>query len=587
MNSRNPKKIFKQAQAAKANGDNNVAISLFQQLTTHRDKNIAASANFNIGNILFSSGSYDSAEQFLNHACSLKENSDNYHYHYARALQFQGNYNIAESELLKALSINPNNAKAKWALVRLFPLLYNNKEEIIKHRKIYAKRLQQLSDNLQLSNATQVKNTFEGITSSNNFFLQYQGCDDKELQEIYGKVCHKVVNRYYKNLTYKTPPAKTHHRIRIAYCSTFLRDHNGANWLLGWLKDANHEKFEIYCYHTGSKTDGKTTLFKDYADHYHHIPADLLRTAKQIIKDEIDILIHPEIGMDAFNSTLACLRLAPTQCVGWGHPITTGIPTIDYWLSCESMEPDGYKNHYTEQVFKLPNIGNCYSKDKLHVVEILTAPKARNHFRLPDNKFLFLCSQSLIKYLPQHDYLFVKIAQKAPDCKFVFLAFSSTNVVQQFMKRLDSAFKVNGLNAGEFCIMLNRQSEADYLSLNLCCDAFLDNPSWSGNNTTLTAIDCSLPIVTLPTSLMRGRHTFGILKFIDATETICNTDDEYIEKAARLANDHTYYNTVKQLLINKRENLYDDKTVVKSLEDFYESIYSEKPDPLSQQKDYR
>lgn len=569
-----PKKIFKLAKTAKANGNNEQAMSLFQQMTNNSDKKVAASANYNIGSILFSMGSYDSAENFFHQACLTLGTSDNYLYHHARCLQFQGKYDAAESAFQQALTINPVNAKAKWALVRLLPLIYADQAEINQHRERYRQRLQQMSESLQTANPAQLNNAYGGLTSSNNFFLQYQGCDDKALQITYGEISHKIVNSFYKNLTYKTSTQNNHEKIRIGYCSTFLRDHNGANWMLGWLKHADHEKFEIYCYHTGTKCDDKTTLFKTYADHYKHIPADLLRTARQIIKDKLDILIHPEIGMDAFNSSLACLRLAPVQCVGWGHPITTGIPTIDYWLSCESMEPENYPQHYTEKVFLLPNIGNCYSTDKLEHVKDLKNPKKRIYFKLPEDQFLFLCSQSLIKYLPQHDYLFVKIAQSSPNCKFVFLAFSSTNVVRQFMQRLDLAFRAEGLNAADFCIMLNRLSELDYLALNLCCDAFLDNPAWSGNNTTLTAIDCGLPIVTLPTNLMRGRHTFGILNFIHAGEMICTTDIEYIQKASKLANDQEYYQAMKQLIIKQRENLYDDVSVIKSLEGFYENAHN-------------
>ena len=39
------------------------------------------------------------------------------------------------------------------------------------------------------------------------------------------------------------------------------------------------------------------------------------------------------------------MRLAPVQCVGWGHPVTTGSPNIDYYLSGD-METDESDSHY-------------------------------------------------------------------------------------------------------------------------------------------------------------------------------------------------------------------------------------------------
>src|SRR3954469_6306528 len=45
------------------------------------------------------------------------------------------------------------------------------------------------------------------------------------------------------------------------------------------------------------------------------------------------VLIYPDINMDPAAAALAALRLAPVQCMSWGHPETSGYPTIDYFLS--------------------------------------------------------------------------------------------------------------------------------------------------------------------------------------------------------------------------------------------------------------
>ena len=65
--------------------------------------------------------------------------------------------------------------------------------------------------------------------------------------------------------------------------------------------------------------------------------------------------------------------------------------------------------------------------------------------------------------------------------------------------------------------------------LNQLVDVFLDNPPWSGNNTGLAAVDAHLPIVCYPTEFMRGRHSYAILKMLGVTETIADSEQEYIE----------------------------------------------------------
>ena len=54
--------------------------------------------------------------------------------------------------------------------------------------------------------------------------------------------------------------------------------------------------------------------------------------------------------MDPIALKLGCLKLAPIQMTSWGHPDTSGLPTIDYFLSSELMEPENAQENYTEKV---------------------------------------------------------------------------------------------------------------------------------------------------------------------------------------------------------------------------------------------
>ena len=58
--------------------------------------------------------------------------------------------------------------------------------------------------------------------------------------------------------------------------------------------------------------------------------------------------------MDDMPIKLASLRLAPAQATSWGHPTTSGLPSIDYFLSSELMEPPNADEHYTERLIRLP-----------------------------------------------------------------------------------------------------------------------------------------------------------------------------------------------------------------------------------------
>jgi predicted O-linked N-acetylglucosamine transferase (SPINDLY family) len=101
------------------------------------------------------------------------------------------------------------------------------------------------------------------------------------------------------------------------------------------------------------------------------------------LADNLDILVFLDIGMTPITTQMAGLRLAPIQCLTWGHPITSGIPTIDYFLSSELMEPENCQTHYTEKLILLPKISICYPQPKLPQKR-----ENRSFFQLPSEAII-------------------------------------------------------------------------------------------------------------------------------------------------------------------------------------------------------
>jgi predicted O-linked N-acetylglucosamine transferase (SPINDLY family) len=278
--------------------------------------------------------------------------------------------------------------------------------------------------------------------------------------------------------------------------------------------------------------------------------------------------------MNAPTTQLGGLRLAPVQCTTWGHPVTSGLPTIDYFLSSELMEPENAQDHYCEKLIRLPNIGICYAKPS-----ISKPTRTRSTFHLRENTVIYLSCQSLYKYLPQFDYIFAQIAQRVPQAQFAFISSHTTAITAQFQSRLRRAFAKLGLDSEDYCVVVPRLGRPDYFNLNLLSDIFLDTLSWSGCNTTLEAIACGLPVVTCPGKFMRSRHSYGILKMMGVTETIAQSEAEYVEIAIRLGLDAEWRQTIAQKVYQRHNLVYDDKTCVTALESFYKRVVLE---PLRQ-----
>ena len=97
----------------------------------------------------------------------------------------------------------------------------------------------------------------------------------------------------------------------------------------------------------------------------------------KIVKDDLDILIYLDIGMNPKIQILSSLRLAPIQCNTWWHPVTSGFKYIDYFLSSELMENHNSQRHYTEKLINLPGLGIDYldiNKSKIPKLIALNQP---------------------------------------------------------------------------------------------------------------------------------------------------------------------------------------------------------------------
>jgi protein O-GlcNAc transferase len=59
----------------------------------------------------------------------------------------------------------------------------------------------------------------------------------------------------------------------------------------------------------------------------------LERAHTQLGALELDVLFYQDIGMESVSYFLSFARLASVQCVSFGHPNTTGVPNMDYFIS--------------------------------------------------------------------------------------------------------------------------------------------------------------------------------------------------------------------------------------------------------------
>src|SRR5260370_5021958 len=107
---------------------------------------------------------------------------------------------------------------------------------------------------------------------------------------------------------------------------------------------------------------------------------------------------------------MACTRLAPVQCVHWGHPLTTGLPTVDYFLSGRRLEVPEADAHYVEKLVRFERVPMHYERP------VLSRPaKSRAELGFSERVTLYGCPQTLFKFHPEFDALLAGVLRGAPN----------------------------------------------------------------------------------------------------------------------------------------------------------------------------
>ena len=378
-----------------------------------------AIARMNLGLALKEQGKLDEAVAELRTVVAGAPSDSDAAYNLGNALTQQNNPEEAAIQHRRALALQSALAEAKFGLcMAQLPVLYADQAEITRRRLNYTAQLTALHD--EVLRSPDPAKFASGVGAGQPFYLGYQGLNDRELQTIYGTMVCRIMAARHPPVALPKPPAADE-PVRVGIVSGYFRDHTV--WKLfieGWLSQLDRNRFKsLRAYYTAERRDANTAKAAAACDRFVHSPLSIDAWRQTIQADSPHVMIYPEIGMDPVAAkTSGVKRLAPVQCVSWGHPETTGYPTIDYFLSSDLMEPPDGQDHYTERLLRLPNISIYYEPP-----DLLPTVLNRTDFGLRADAAVYWCAQSLYKYLPQFDEVFARIAKDVGNCQFVFIEY--------------------------------------------------------------------------------------------------------------------------------------------------------------------
>ena len=469
----------------------------------------------------------------------------------ALVLARQDRAEAALEEAEAARRAAPGRLRPVWTALRCMPLVHDDLDALERARREHERRLAAFE--VAVAGMTPPGARL-ALGFSQDVFPAHYACrpDDAALQGRFGAAVHRLVALGHPELVRSLPVRPRTERLRVGFVSSMLRRHTVAKLFGAWVRDLDPARFDVHVWQLG-RVDSTTRGLLSGGATLHTAEGWRQAAVGAAVRGAaLDAVVFPEVGMDARVMVLAAMRLAPFQAVAWGHPVTTGLPTVDAFLSSDAMERAGAAADYSESLIRLPGLGTHFDRPPPP-----TGRRDRAHFGLPPGAPLYLCTQSLFKLLPRQDAAFRRILEAVPSARLVLLRLPGAPRTLARLER--SGLPMDRVHA------IPPQRLPDFLDLNAACDVVLDGLDWSGGVTALEAVACGRVPVTMAGSLMRTRHTAAILEALGLPELVAADVDAYVATAVRLGTDPTWRASLEARAAAAAGALYGDRRSIAAL----------------------
>ena len=501
----------------------------------------------NLGNAWHSDGQIPKSRACYQKAVTLRPGFGNAHGNLAEMLRIEGKLEEADRHYEQAF-VNGGSPRLRLLQATRLPPILDSRDDIDERRARLSKNIDRLIEEGVKVDPVQAD-------APNLFYLAYQAKNDRELLERYSQLFQSSHQPDFDPSDRR--PRHDDGKLHIGFVSNHFHNHTIGLFMRGLIRHLSRQRFHVSTFSITPARDEVAREIQRDSDGYFVLSERTAHAHQVIAEQKPDILFYADLGMDPLTLALAHSRLAPRQCVTWGHPSTTGLSTIDEFYSSAIIEPEDADDHYTERLVRLSRFPTYYSRPTL-------PPETfdRESFGLKQTQHVYLCPQSVFKLHPDIDHIFGEILRRDPDGVVVLIRGLHKHWNHLLRQRFASTIS----DVSDRIVLLPRQGHASFMSLLSLADTMLDPLYFGGGNTSYQGMALGVPIVTFPGELMRGRATAGLYEHIGVTDTIARTHDDYISKSIEIATNQDLRQHIHERILSSCDVLFEDLQAVREIE---------------------
>ena len=358
-------------------------------------------------------------------------------------------------------------------------------------------------------------------------------------------------------------------RLRIGYISPDFRRHSCSFFIKPLLENHHHDQFEIFAYAEVEKGDQITEKIQATCDHWRStVGLSDLEVAELIQADQIDILVDLAGHTTGNRLKVLGIKPAPIQATYLGYFATTGLPTIDYWITDENLHPLDTPELTSETIWRLPR---CYLTYDNYLDTPAVSP-------LPFEKTGLITFGSLNntrKLTPETLDVWCQILKAVPSSRLFLKAINQAGVDPRVQENIINDFTQRGISADRLFIQGKFLDDQAHFSSYNNVDIHLDPFPYGGCTTTCEALWMGVPTLTLAGGRNMERLSVTLLKAVGLDEWIADTPEDYVQKAVQFAQDTVYLANLRATMRDRlaQSELLDAEGMAAAMEEAYRQMW--------------
>jgi protein O-GlcNAc transferase len=333
--------------------------------------------------------------------------------------------------------------------------------------------------------------------------------------------------------------------LRIGYLSADFRKHVMGHTMFEVIRQHDKQRYQINLLSLIPEIehDQLTAAFKGCADNFLDVSAlSDFEAARAIAELDLDILVDLAGATMAGRPGIFAHRPARQIVTHLGYHGCLGVETVSYKFTDQIADTPESAQYQLERPFFLDGCLFPFTPIEPNPADLLKYANGRGA-----DSFVFATFVNPLKLSPRCLDVWKRILDAAPRA---VLAFSPVKGFEhQSLRRLMAAV---GIPENRLRFIPHADSTEGQRARYAAVDAVLDTFPYAGGDTTIAALDRSVPVITLVGVRNAERVGASLLTHFGVKSTLCTSEEQYVACAVRMANDPVWFDERRAEFLSAR-----------------------------------